>query len=171
MRKIFISSIGVFVFCILVVVGLCACSFWGDEETDEKIVDCFIGEAISNSDDVTFVVNSVTNTNRIGDYYYVETEANFIVVSITITNNGDEPYSPNPNYFTVKKGNSEYEYSSATYRFDNHLTGSDEVNPGLSKSYMVAFETPTTTEDEDYSLLCGTSGLWTSAVEINLRER
>lgn len=79
MRKIYISPIGVFVFCILVVVGLCACSFLGDEGTDEKIVDCFIGEAISNSDDVTFVVNSVTNTNRIGDYYYVETEANFIV--------------------------------------------------------------------------------------------
>ena len=118
-----------------------------------------------------FKVESASDSTIAGEGYLTETtETNFIIVSITITNNGNKEYRANPYNFHLKKGSTEYSHHSATYYYDNRMDAFDGINPGITKTLTIVFETPTRSIDEEYSLVCeGDSWFATDDVTIILK--
>ena len=109
----------------------------------------YLGETADIGNGVKFVVNSVYDTNKIG---YNETENNYIVITYTIKNESKESWTQNPNDITLVLGNAEFEYSSATYYLGNSASGFDEINPGLSKTFSIAFETSYKSSEKTYKI-------------------
>ena len=149
----------------------------GDEIQDYENVNSseawYICDNATNSSDIVFKVNSVQNTQLVGSGILSETTSNnFAIVNISIRNNSDKPFSANPNNFNLVLNGKKYSYHSATYYLDNGMSSLDDINPGITKTYRIVFEVPTSTLNDTYTLVCGNnySLLWND-VEILLKER
>ncbi len=149
----------------------------GDEIQDYENVNSseawYICDNATNSSDIVFKVNSVQNTQFVGSGILSEsTSNNFAIVNISISNNSDKPFSANPNNFNLVLNGKKYNYHSATYYLDNGMSSQDDINPGITKTYRIVFEVPTSTLNDTYTLVCGNnySLLWNN-VEILLKER
>lgn len=149
----------------------------GDEIQDHENVNSseawYICDNATNSSDIVFKVNSVQNTQFVGSGILSEsTSNNFAIVNISISNNSDKPFSANPNNFNLVLNGKKYNYHSATYYLDNGMSSVDDINPGITKTYRIVFEVPTSTLNDTYTLVCGNnySLLWND-VEILLKER
>lgn len=149
----------------------------GDEIQDYENVNSseawYICDNATNSSDIVFKVNSVQNTQFVGSGILSETTSNnFAIVNISISNNSDKPFSANPNNFNLVLNGKKYNYHSATYYLDNGMSSQDDINPGITKTYRIVFEVPTSTLNDTYTLVCGNnySLLWND-VEILLKER
>ena len=109
------------------------------------------------------------HTQKIG---YTATENNFIIVTIKISNNGKESWEQNPNNCVLILDGAEYEYSSATYSLDNSMSSFNEINPGITKTMSIVFETPSKSSENSYSIKLSGYSLWTDdSVTIILKER
>ena len=149
----------------------------GDEIQDYENVNSseawYICDNATNSSDIVFKVNSVQNTQLVGSGILSETTSNnFAIVNISIRNNSDKPFSANPNNFNLVLNGKKYSYHSATYYLDNGMSSQDDINPGITKTYRIVFEVPTSTLNDTYTLVCGNnySLLWKD-IEILLKER
>ena len=149
----------------------------GDEIQDYENVNSseawYICDNATNSSDIVFKVNSVQNTQFVGSGILSETTSNnFAIVNISISNNSDKPFSANPNNFNLVLNGKKYNYHSATYYLDNGMSSQDDINPGITKTYRIVFEVPTSTLNDTYTLVCGSnySLLWKD-IEILLKER
>ena len=149
----------------------------GDEIQDHENVNSseawYICDNATNSSDIVFKVNSVQNTQFVGSGILSEsTSNNFAIVNISISNNSDKPFSANPNNFNLVLNGKKYNYHSATYYLDNGMSSLDDINPGITKTYRIVFEVPTSTLNDTYTLVCGNnySLLWKD-IEILLKER
>lgn len=130
----------------------------------------YIGETVKNKKGVEFTVVSVQNTQKIG--YSGTTENNFIVVTVRISNNGSETWEQNPINCKLIKDGASYDYSTKTYLLDNNMSSMTEINPGITKTMSIAFETPTKSTEESYSIKLSGYSLWTDdSVTILLKER
>ena len=135
------------------------------DKTDNTV---YIGETITNKKGIEFTVVSVENTQRVG--YSTTTENNFIIVTVRISNTGTESFSQNPNNCTLIKDNIKFEHNIYTYLLDDGMSALTEINPGITKTMSILFETPTKSTEEDYSIVL--SGYWgTNSVTILLKER
>lgn len=112
-----------------------------------------IGETAHNKEGVEFCVTSVDNEKSIGsDYSKLETNNNFVVLTIKVTNNSNDPYDINSSRFMLTDGNNEYKYeASALLSVENHMY-LDTLNPNISKEYVIVYETPTETVEKEYKL-------------------
>ena len=155
---------------IVICLGMVGCFPTGtDEKGDTNNGDVYLGETAVNSDGVEFVVQSVKDTQKIG---YTTTENNFIIVTIKISNNGKESWEQNPNNCVLILDGAEYEYSSATYSLDNSMSGFTEINPGITKTMSIAFETPSKSSENSYSIKLSGYSFWSDdSVTIILKER
>ena len=149
----------------------------GDEIQDYENVNSseawYICDNATNSSDIVFKVNSVQNTQFVGSGILSETTSNnFAIVNISISNNSDKPFSANPNNFNLVLNGKKYNYHSATYYLDNGMSSQDDINPGITKTYRIVFEVPTSTLNDTYTLVCSNnySLLWKD-IEILLKER
>ena len=143
----------------------------GNDDATPPAEEAAIGDPVSNKAGIVFKVESVSDSTIAGEGYLTETtEINFVIVRITITNNGNKEYSANPYNFHLKKGSTEYSHHSTTYHYDNGMDVFDGINPGITKTLTIVFETPTRSTDEEYSLVCeGDSWFATDDVTIILK--
>lgn len=189
MKKAFIIIVSLcLVLCLFAFVG-CDFSFESSDENDDNTTgtnnasntndntsnknnttrEYYIGETVKNSDNVCFTVTAVENKTTIG---YTHTENNFIIVTLKISNNGTEAWSQNPNNCTLICNGSEYEYSSSTFYLDNGMSALDDINPGITKTLSIAFETPSKSTDNVYSIKLSGYSFWVDdSVTIKLRNR
>lgn len=107
----------------------------------------YMGEAADIGNGVKFIVNSVHDTNKIG---YNRTDKNYIIVTYTIINESKKPWYQNPNDITLLLNDIAFEYSSATYSLENSASGSNAIDPGLSKEFNIAFETTNKSNEKNY---------------------
>jgi hypothetical protein len=92
-------------------------------------------------------VNSMTTSSQTGSYPLQSTPTpgrTFAVYDVTLTNqNKNNLYMGNPLYFKLTTSDSTvYQYSSASFFLDNHLTGVFNTNPGDKVTGKIAFEIP-----------------------------
>lgn len=178
MKKIFQITITA-VLCVILCVLFAGCDFdldFSDDETDHNTKPgnpsspavYYIGDTATNEDNVEFVVESVEDTKKIG---LSETESNFIVVTIRITNKGSESWSQNPNNCVLLLGDAEYKYNSATFYLEDSMSGLTEINPNISKTAKIAFETPTKSTEDTYSIKLTGYSLFDQGVTIILTEK
>ena len=155
MRKL--GSVALFCIGIVLVIGGCIKLYTaltgGNNESDAVGASVKINEVVSNKDGVEFCVTNVENVKSIDDgYSEMTTDNNFIVVTIKIVNNSNEPYNVNAGRFILICDGAEYEYEAdAVLKVDNAMW-MDEINPGITKEYKVVYETPTTSVESEYKL-------------------
>lgn len=144
--------------CILLVSGVYEIymGLYGNDKKEDRIVQnkaASIGEIATDKDGVDFCVTAIQDTQTIGeDYTEYVTDNNLIVVHIQIANNSNEVYDVNSLRFVLEEGDNEYEYSTeALYAFENAMY-MDNINPGLSKEYVIVYETPYKTTEKDWRM-------------------
>lgn len=109
-----------------------------------------VEESATDKNGVDFSVTSVRDTNSIGDY--CTTDNNFVIVTVKIDNTGDEAYDVNTLRFKLVADDKECEYyENGVLALDNAMY-MDTINPGLSKEYEIAYETPFTHTEKDLQL-------------------
>ena len=175
MRKM--GKVWAFVASIIMCVSLSSCAIEGDggttaessikSESVEKGI--YLGETAKNSSGIEFTVTSIEDTKKIG---YATTENNFAVVTVKISNKGKEPWEQNPNNCVLILDGAEYEYNSATYYLNNGMSSFTEINPNITKTMSIVFETPTKLSEDVYTIkLSGYSIFRDNSVSIILKER
>ena len=133
--------------------------------SSENKQEVYIGETVINSNNVEFTVLEVKNTKKIG---FSSTDGNFI--AILIKNGGEKSWSQNPNNCTLLLNKSKFDYSTATYELSDSMSGLDDINPGISRTVSIVFETPTTTKNDRYILQLKGFSLIDDGVKIVLAQ-
>ena len=124
-----------------------------DKKTLERSDSFTIGDEVADKDGVVFCVKEVDNTKSLGKgYAKIQTDNNFVVVSIKIINNSSEPYDVNPLNFMLIEGDKEYEHTNDVLLSLENVMFLDTINPSLSNEYIIVYETPATTEQTEYKL-------------------
>lgn len=135
--------------------------------SSENKQEVYIGETVINSNNVEFTVLEVKNTKKIG---FSSTDGNFIAILIKIYNGGEKSWSKNPNNCTLLLNKSKFDYSTATYELSDSMSGLDDINPGISRTVSIVFETPTTTKNDRYILQLKGFSLIDDGVKIVLAQ-
>ena len=102
---------------------------------------------------LNITVDSVEDKSTIGSgFTETTTSDNFIVISLTIENTGDEAWDVNVTAFELVADDKEYSCSDeALLAVDDHMY-LDNLNPGISKSYKLVYETPFQHTDKECKL-------------------
>lgn len=139
------------------------------EEVVHKIGDTFtVG-------DVEYTVQSKELADRVGNEYFGENaNGQYVIISVTIKNNGKESITLSDNYFKLIKGETEYEADSSAGIYVKDDTGANllysELNPENSATGKVVFDVnPDTASDPSLQLQVQT-GYWgteTALISLN----
>ena len=123
--------------------------------------------------DVEYTVNSVSTAQTVGDEFLNETaQGTYLLLNVTIKNNGDDALSVSNDYFTLYKGKTKYtsDSTASLYASDDSGFFLEKVNPGNALTSNVAFDIPQdVVSDPDLQLQVQT-GYWgtqTALVNIN----
>lgn len=137
----------------------------GDSDKEEsesaEVEEASIGTALQVGD-VEFTVNEVSTTNEIkdaGGYISYEPDSEgaiFLVVNVTVKNNGKESITTDSSFFKLIDGDIEYS-PSTIITTDSSFFLYDGINPGLLKQGNVLFEIP---EGKQDLLLNVQTGFW-----------
>lgn len=132
-----------------------------EETTSSEVEKASVGTALKVGD-VEFTVNEVSTTNEIkdsGGYISYEPDSEgavFLVVNVTVKNNGKEAITTDSSFFKLIDGDIEYS-PSTIITTDSSFFLYDGINPGLSKQGNVLFEIP---EGKQDLLLNVQTGFW-----------
>ena len=126
-----------------------------------------IGETGYNKD-VSVRINSVKNVKKLGGEYLNDTtENNFILIECTVKNIGDSNVTIYSNSWDLyNSSNVLYERYYSLYI--NGITIYETLAPGLTKTFEVAFEVPTTTTQETYTAVFGHHSLNSNKIHFKL---
>lgn len=152
--KKFIACIGSIV-CLLSVLLFPACSLFGDETSNGNTIGK-IGDTITNADHVSICLVSCENTKELGAGLLTDTtENNFILLTFKVTNNSNKQQTFSGSCVDLYNSKN-VKYESATSLYIDYII-SEDIGAGITKSFQVVFETPTTTLDEEYTAKVGYS--------------
>ncbi len=164
----FVFLAGAFIIIVLLALpSLLMRSCKQNASSSENKQEVYIGETVTNSKNVEFTVLEVKNTKKIG---FSSTDSNFVAILIRIYNGGEESWSQNPNNCTLLLNKSTFDYSSATFELSDSMSGLDDINPGISRTVSIVFETPTTTKNDRYILQLKGFSLINDSVKIVLTQ-
>lgn len=152
-----IISIIVFIVVLGVVIGLTTPS--------SSTKNVYIGEEVTNNDNVVYKVTNVKNTKHLGSEFLGEdTEYNFIVITIKVQNKSNKNITVSGSCADLYSSSGvKYEYKSTIY---TDFIISEDIGSGLSKTFQIAFETPKTTKEETYTLKIGYSSFTPSSNRV-----
>jgi len=118
-----------------------------------------------------FTVNEISTTNEIKDAsgylsYKPESEgAEFLVVNVTVKNDGKESITTDSSFFKLNKG--DVVYSPTTIiTTDSKFFLFDGINPGLAKTGNVLFEIPEASLDLSLTVQTGFWGTETGVIDL-----
>lgn len=143
-----------------------------DNGTTTSSSTYYIGDKVINKKNIVFSVLSVENTKHLGSSILGDdTEYNFIVATIKVENRSNSNitiYGGCADLYN-SRGN-KYESASSIYIDDIIM---EDIGPGISKTFQVLFETPTTTIQEQYTIKIGYSTYTLNAdrVSVILKDR
>lgn len=123
--------------------------------------------------DVEYTVDSVSTSQTVGDEFINKTaQGTYLLLNITVKNNGDDALSVSNDYFTLYKGKTKYtsDSTASLYASDNTGFFLEEVNPGNALTSNVAFDIPQDVVSDSSLQLQVQTGLWgtqTALVNVN----
>lgn len=138
----------------------------GDTKSTVASVEESATDKATDKNGVSFSVTSVQDTNAIGENY--TTANNFVIVTVKIDNAGDDAYDVNTLRFKLIADDKEYEYDADAVLYLDNAMFMDTLNPGLSKEYNIAYETPFTHTEKDMKLEILDNAFSSNAVYIQV---
>lgn len=131
-----------------------------------------IGDVVKVGD-VEYTVNSVSQATSVGSEDFGETaQGVYLLVNITVKNNGKESLSVSDEFFKIYKGDTEYKSDSEASLYANDNTGFflEEINPGNSSTSTVAIDVPQNIANAKGLQLQVQTGVWgTQKARINIQ--
>lgn len=143
--------------CIVgaVCVSLLSACEWFNDESDNQTYGK-IGDTLNNSDNVAICVISCENVQQLGTGILAETtENNFILLTIKVTNNSNKSQTFYSGCVDLYNSNNVKYEDKTSLNIDYIL--SEDIGVGITKTFQVVFETPTTTNEEQYIAKIGYS--------------
>lgn len=94
--------------------------------------------------DVVFTVHSKTTANNVGGEFGEDAEGKFLILDVSVKNEGKESITTDASFFKLKSGDTTYEASSsaAVYANENAEFFLAQVNPGIENKGKVVFDVP-----------------------------
>ena len=133
------------------------------EETEsvEETQIYSIGETVDVGD-VTYVVNSVDSATNVGGEYGQNSKGTYLLVNVTVTNNGDESLTVDNSLFKLLNDGKEYDSDSTAgiYANDDSSFFLESVNPELSLTGNVVFDVSDTVINSESKQLQVSTGFW-----------
>lgn len=129
-----------------------------------------VGEVVKVGD-VDYIVNSVTTSKTVGGQYLSETaRGTYLIINLTVTNNGNDSLTVSSSLFKLLNGEKEYESDSGAGIYANEDAGFffEDLNPDLSLTGNVVFDvTDEVIASPDLQLQVQT-GFWGTETEVIL---
>lgn len=143
-----------------------------EESISEPVEEIFkIGDTV-NVGKVTYVVNSVETATNVGGEYGQNSKGTYLLVNISVTNNGDEALTVDNSLFKLLNDGKEYDSDSAAgiYANDDSSFFLESVNPELSLTGYIVFDVSDTVINSSTKQLKVSTGFWGTETElINLQ--
>lgn len=148
------------------------------EEESEPAVEAYgVGDVVTVGD-VEYTLNNVEVVDSLGnEYLSVTPQGKYLVVSLTVKNNGNEALLVDSSLFTLKDGDKTFEADSEASMYANQdETGTnvgfflEEMNPDISMDGKIAFDVSEEQANSETTQLEVSTGFWgTETALINLR--
>lgn len=123
-----------------------------DNDKNNTTNNFYIGDTVS-SNSIDFTVTEVTNTKLLGtELFGYNTESNFIVVTVSVKNNNNDEKDILNSYVSLYKGSAKYEPHAGSVVLDNGFYITKSVGAQLTTTIVFAFETPTESTQDEYTL-------------------
>lgn len=131
----------------------------------------YIGDTVK-SGSTQFRVTSVKDTNQIGSELLGETtSANFIIVSVTITNTGNSEISLTSSNFSILLESSTYEPHTSGIYLENGFYALTTIGSKLSTSIDIVFETPSKSTAGKYYISLKGDSYFDKKVNVRLANK
>ncbi|BAB06783.1 DUF4352 domain-containing protein [Halalkalibacterium halodurans] len=142
-----------------------------EESAEEEDPIAGLGEALKVGD-VVFTANGTSTAGSVGDVLTAEAKGTFLIVDVTIKNEGSDSITVDSSFFKLKVGDVEYDSDSSAGLYANE--GADffltKLNPGLELPGKVVFDVPQDVLDSDDILLNVQTGFFgTQQGEIKIQ--
>lgn len=142
-------------------------------ESEDVIEAVGIGQ-VANVGDVSYLVNNIETVNSLGSEYFGETaQGVFLLVSVTVSNNGNESLDVSDSFFTLVDGEKTFDSNTMAAIHANENGDSffvKSINPDLSLTSYVVFDVPQSIIDSSTKQLQVQTGYWgTEKGLINLQ--
>lgn len=123
---------------------------------------------------VEYTVNSVSTTPSVGnEYVNKKAQGIYLVLNVTVKNNGDDALSVSNDYFTLYKGKTKYTSDSEASEDASDYKGFflENVNSGNALTSNVAFDIPQdVASDQDLQLQVQTGAWGTQTAMVNINK-
>jgi hypothetical protein len=146
------------------------------EEAEPEVKAVGLGESLKIGD-MEYIIHSKANAQQVGDPSY-PTKANgqYVVIDVTIKNNGTEATDVTSDYFKLVQGEKSYEADSNATPEANYAEGGnntfifDNLNPGSEMSGKMVFDvSPEVAASKDLKVQIQTGAFGTETDVINLQ--
>ena len=141
------------------------------EETEPEEKAFTIGEVV-NVGKVAYTVNSVETASNVGGEYGQNSKGTYLVVNVTVTNNGDEALTVDNSLFKLVNDGKEYDSDTTAGLYANEDVSFflESVNPELSLTGNLVFDVSDTVINSSTKQLKVSTGFWGTEIElINLQ--
>lgn len=141
-------------------------------EESEPVVEAYgVGEEVKVGD-VTYVVKNVQTATNVGGEYGENSKGTYLVIDISVTNNGSEALMVSDDFFKLLNDGKTYE-SDATAGIYANETNSfflESINPDLTMDGKVVFDVSDAVIESTTKQLQVATGFWSTETElINLQ--
>lgn len=141
-------------------------------EEAEPVVEAYgVGEEVKVGD-VTYVVKDVQTATNVGGEYGENSKGTYLVIDISVTNNGSEALMVSDDFFKLLNDGKTYE-SDATAGIYANETNSfflESINPDLTMDGKVVFDVSDAVIESTTKQLQVATGFWSTETElINLQ--
>ena len=153
-KKLLIILGAIFAIIIAAIIIISCVDLFNGKKVNEDIK--YINDKV-NSKLLQYEVTGVRNSKEFtaSDYTYpytYTTENNFLIVYLTIRNIGNSDIDVQSSYVSLHQGNRTYKKHVCTTWIIEGFKENHKINAGLSKSFVIVFETPTASSVEEYYL-------------------
>jgi Domain of unknown function (DUF4352) len=103
-----------------------------------------IGEPLKVGD-VVFTVHGTSTSNNVGGEFGQKAQGTYLIVDVTVKNEGKKAITTDSSFFKLKVGDTEYEADAGADPFVNQNGGGfflQQVNPGVENKGKIVFDVP-----------------------------
>lgn len=141
------------------------------DEVEEVELVVGMGQEI-NVGKVAYIVNSMETASNVGGEWGQNSKGTYLIVNLTVTNNGDDALTVDNSLFKLINDGKEYDSDSAAgiYANEEHSFFLESINPELSLTGDVVFDVSDTVVNSTTKQLQVSTGFWgTEKGLINLQ--
>ncbi len=138
------------------------------EEKQEEAVTYHVGDVVTVGD-VEYTVNSISTQKEVGNDYLKETaKGTYIIINVSVTNNGNEELMVDSSLFTLVNGEKEYgtDSGAALYVNEDASFFLENINPDLTLTGNIVFDVSDEVIASEELQLQVQTGFWGTETEL-----